>query len=59
MFVRDFSAQAITLHGQASANDAQREWALAHVRNPVADSARFDSAWNDVAALSGAYEMRP
>ncbi len=59
VFVRDFSAQAVTLHGQASANEAQREWALANVRSPVADRARFDSVWDDVAALSGAYEMRP
>lgn len=59
VFVRDFSAQAVTLHGQASANEAQREWALANVRSPVADPARFDSVWDDVAALSGAYEMRP
>jgi acyl-CoA dehydrogenase len=59
VFVRDFSAQAVTLHGQASTTDAQREWALSVVRSPVADAGRYDRVWDDVAALSGAYEMRP
>jgi acyl-CoA dehydrogenase len=59
VFVRDFSAYAVTLHGQASTTEAQREWALNTVRNPVADAERFDRVWGDVAGLSGAYEMRP
>ncbi len=59
VFVRDFSASAVTLHGQASATDAQREWALGAVRAPVAGDERFAAVWDQVAALSGAYEMRP
>jgi len=59
VFVRDFSAQAVTLHGQASATDAQREWALGAVRAPAGDPERFDRVWGRVAALDGAYAMRP
>ncbi len=59
VFVRDFSSSAVTLHGQASATEAQREWALGAVRPPVAGDERFAAVWDQVAALSGAYEMRP
>jgi acyl-CoA dehydrogenase len=59
VFVRDFSASAITLHGQASASQDQREWALASVRPPAGDDARFERVWAQVDALAGAYEMRP
>jgi acyl-CoA dehydrogenase len=59
VFVRDFSATAVTLHGQASATEAQRAWALGAVRAPVADEGRYGRVWAQVAALSGAYEMRP
>ena len=58
VFVRDFSASAVTLHGQASASEAQREWALGAVRPPVGDDERFERVWNRVAALDGAYAMR-
>jgi len=59
VFVRDFSASAVTLHGQASATEAQRGWALEAVRAPVAGDRRFAAVWDQVAALSGVYEMRP
>ena len=59
VFVRDFSASVVTLHGQASASEAQRDWALGAVRAPVAGAERFAAVWGQVAALSGAYEMRP
>ena len=59
VFVRDFSASAVTLHGKASATEAQREWALGAVRAPAAGDERFAAVWDQVAALSGAYEMRP
>ena len=58
VLVRDFSAHAVTLHGQASANDAQREWARDHLRSPAPDPARFDGVWSTVEALAGQYEMR-
>ncbi len=59
VFVRDFSASAVTLHGQASATEAQRAWAVAAVRPPAGDDGRFARVWGQVAALDGAYEMRP
>ncbi|MGM1057952.1 acyl-CoA dehydrogenase [Saccharothrix sp. Mg75] len=59
VLVRDFSAYAVALHGKASSTPAQQEWALGVVRKPVADGGRFDRVWQAVAALSGAYEMRP
>ncbi|WP_431237741.1 acyl-CoA dehydrogenase family protein [Mycolicibacterium aichiense] len=57
--VRDFSAYAVALHGKPSATPAQQEWALAAVRTPVADAARFDRVWGQVKAYDGAYAMRP
>ncbi|WP_312989681.1 acyl-CoA dehydrogenase family protein [Crossiella cryophila] len=59
VLVRDFSGYAVALHGKASATDAQRAWALEHVRGPVVDRERFERLWAEVAALSGRYEMRP
>ncbi|MFH8336548.1 acyl-CoA dehydrogenase family protein [Streptomyces sp. AM6-12] len=59
VLVRDFSAQAVELHGKDSATEAQREWALAAIRRPVPDQARTDRVWQRVEALSGSYEMAP
>ncbi|MEZ0022114.1 acyl-CoA dehydrogenase [Kitasatospora sp. MAP12-9] len=59
VLVRDFSAHATELHGKASATEEQAAWALAHVRRPVADASRAERLWEQVAALSGAYEMQP
>ncbi len=59
LFVRDFSAYAVDLHGKASSTKAQQLWALDHVRKPVADPERYDASWRQVQALAGAYEMRP
>ncbi|WP_209708030.1 acyl-CoA dehydrogenase [Crossiella equi] len=59
VLVRDFSAYAVALHGKSSATDAQRTWALAHVRGPVVDQDRFGRLWQEVAALSGRYAMHP
>jgi acyl-CoA dehydrogenase len=57
--VRDFSAHAVSLHGKASSTDAQQQWALAVIRKPVTDRARFDAVWEKVRAYDGAYEMNP
>lgn len=57
VLVRDFSSAAITLHGRAGASPTQREWAIAAVRAPSHDRARFERVWQEVAALSDAYEM--
>ncbi len=58
VFVRDFSAYAVGLHGKTSSTAEQQAWALEHVRKPEVDQARFDSVWGKVQALAGAYEMR-
>jgi acyl-CoA dehydrogenase len=57
--IRDFSGYAIALHGKPSSTAAQQDWALAAVRKPVADTARFDRVWEQVKSYDGAYEMRP
>ena len=59
VFVRDFSALAVELHGKASSTEAQQQWALANVRKPVIDTGRFERVWEQVEALSGAYLMNP
>jgi hypothetical protein len=59
VMVRDFSAYAVTLHGHPSATAEQCAWALAHVRQPMADGDRFERVWRAVEALAGAYEMSP
>ena len=57
--VRDFSDYAVALHGKPSSTEAQQAWALGAVRKPVVDAERFGRIWDQVADLSGAYEMRP
>jgi acyl-CoA dehydrogenase len=59
VFVRDFSAHAVTLHGKASSTEAQQAWALERVRKPVVDEARFERLFAEVRGLAGAYEMQP
>ncbi|MDI6104714.1 acyl-CoA dehydrogenase family protein [Actinoplanes sp. NEAU-A12] len=59
ILVRDFSAYATELHGKAATTTEQADWALAHIRRPVADEARDAAVWQQVLALVGAYEMRP
>jgi alkylation response protein AidB-like acyl-CoA dehydrogenase len=58
VFVRDFSAYAVELHGKASSTSAQQAWALDHVRKPVVAEDRFASVWSKVQELAGTYEMR-
>jgi hypothetical protein len=59
VFVRDFSAYAVDLHGKASASKAQQMWALDHVRAPARDDARYGYVWQQVRDLAGTYAMRP
>ncbi|MFD1814236.1 acyl-CoA dehydrogenase family protein [Rhodococcus gannanensis] len=56
--VRDFSAQAVALHGKSSSTPAQQEWALGAIRKPEVDSERFARMWDRVVEQDGAYEMR-
>lgn len=57
--VRDFSAYAVALHGKPSSTETQQQWALAAVRKPATDPARFGRVWDQVKSLDGSYEMRP
>ena len=59
VFVRDYSEQAVTLHGKTASTEAQQVWALEHVRKPVGDPLRFGRVWQQVLALVDAYAMRP
>jgi acyl-CoA dehydrogenase len=59
VFVRDFSALAVELHGKASSTEAQQQWAMSNLRKPVIDIGRLNRVWDQVVALSGAYGMSP
>jgi acyl-CoA dehydrogenase len=59
VFVRDFSAYAVSLHGRASSTEAQQAWALANIRKPAVDAQRFESVWSRARGLAGEYAMRP
>jgi acyl-CoA dehydrogenase len=59
VFVRDSAVLAAELHGKASSTEAQQQWALANVRKPVIDTARLRRVWQQLVALSGAYQMSP
>jgi acyl-CoA dehydrogenase len=59
VFVRDFSAYAVELHGKTSSTEAQQAKALDCVRKPAVDEERFASVWEKVRGLAGQYEMRP
>ena len=49
----------MALHGKPSSTEAQQQWALAAVRKPATDPARFGRVWDQVKSLDGTYEMRP
>ncbi|WP_410597713.1 acyl-CoA dehydrogenase [Amycolatopsis sp. lyj-23] len=59
VLVQDFSAAAVDLHGKASSTEAQQAIALAALRKPVVDAARFENVWARVRELSGVYAMHP
>jgi acyl-CoA dehydrogenase len=59
VFVRDFSALAVELHGKASSTEAQQQRVLANVHKPIIDTGRFERLWEQVVALSDAYQMNP
>jgi acyl-CoA dehydrogenase len=59
VLVRDFSAYAVDLHGNASSTKAQQLWALEHIRKPASGADRYDRVWQQVRDLAGTYEMRP
>jgi len=59
VLVQDFSAAAVDLNGKASSTEAQQAIALAALRKPVVDAARFENVWARVRELSGVYAMHP
>jgi alkylation response protein AidB-like acyl-CoA dehydrogenase len=58
VFVQDMAEQAVALHGQASATDAQSTAALTIVRKPRIEAAGEDAFVSEVLGYSGAYEMK-
>lgn len=58
VFVRDMADQAVALHGQASATEAQSTAALTIVRRPRIDAGAEEAFVAEVLAYSGAYEMK-
>ena len=57
--VRDFSKYALNIYSKPSNTDKQRELALAMIKHPVTDEARFDRVWkNHVYAMKDQYKMR-
>jgi acyl-CoA dehydrogenase len=59
VLVRDFSKYALDLHLKPACTAEQAAAALAMVRKPVADPARYERVWASVHALKDAYEMNP
>ncbi len=59
VFVRDYSAYAIALHGKTTSTEAQQQWALAQVRKPVRDDERTARIFDQIRGLAGTYEMNP
>ena len=59
VFVQDMADQAVALHGQASATDAQSTAALTIVRKPRIQADAEDVFVSEVLSHSGAYEMKP
>ena len=59
VFVQDMSEQAVALHGQASATDAQRAAGLAIVRRPQIDAEAEQAFVTEVLSYDGTYEMKP
>jgi acyl-CoA dehydrogenase len=60
VFVRDFSAFAVRLHGKRSSTAAQMAHCMDMIKKPAEDLARYDRVWAEhVYPLKGAYQMNP
>ena len=56
--VRDFSKYALTIYSKPSNTAKQRELAMAIIKHPVTDEARFNRVWEKhVYAMKGRYTM--
>jgi acyl-CoA dehydrogenase len=59
VFVQDMADQAVALHGQASATDAQSTAAMTIVRKPRIQADAENTFVSEVLSYSGVYEMKP
>ncbi len=59
VFVQDFSAYAVSLHGQASASDSQCEQALGLIRRPATETGAENLFIDEVIAYDGVFTMQP
>lgn len=58
VFIREFSAYAVDLHGKPGNSGVQRESLLALVEAPVANPAQFEEVWKQqVFALKGQFQF--
>lgn len=58
VFVREFSAYAVGLHGKPGNSDRQRDLLLGLVKAPVANPEQFEKVWQEQAyALKGQYRL--
>jgi acyl-CoA dehydrogenase len=57
--VRDFSKYALAIYSKPGSTAIQRQLAMAVIRHPVTDEARFNRVWEQhVYAMKGQYAMR-
>ena len=60
VLVRDFSRQAVELHGKPTSTPAQMEHCLRMIRKPVADPEATAQVWKEhVLPLADRYQMNP
>jgi acyl-CoA dehydrogenase len=57
VMVRDLSRYALQIYHKPSSTPDQMAMCLEMIRKPVTDRERFQSVWQEVSALAGAYEM--
>ena len=57
--VRDFSKYALNIYSKPTNTDKQRELAIAMIKHPIANEARFARVWtNYVYAMKDQYKMK-
>ncbi|MFV0494557.1 acyl-CoA dehydrogenase family protein [Mycobacterium sp.] len=60
LLVRDFNSYAVELHDKAATTGEQARFAMAMIRRPDNDPARYAKVWQErILPLNGAYQMNP
>ncbi|MGW4328972.1 acyl-CoA dehydrogenase family protein [Nocardia sp. NPDC004573] len=59
VFVRDFSAYALTLFSKTSSTPAQQDWAMNVLRKPAVDEQRIARLHDEVMSYAGTFRMNP